>query len=89
MPSQPMAKKVLNTNRNTAAAIPAEPLVVDVQPARIAIEADIPTAPKSMSGRRPNFSIVKTAIQDAAKYSVPLAAARIRARNGLRPILPS
>lgn len=29
----------------------------------------IPTAPNSISWRRPNFSIVNTAIQEAAKYS--------------------
>jgi hypothetical protein len=38
----------------------------------------IPTAPKSIRVRRPNLSMVKTAIQDAAKYSVPFPAAKSR-----------
>jgi hypothetical protein len=33
--------------------------------------------------------MVKTAIQEAAKYSVPLAAAKIRERKGERPMLVS
>lgn len=48
-------------------------------PAKIAMDPAIPAAPKSISDRRPNFSIVYTAIQEAKKYSVPFAAARIRA----------
>lgn len=55
-------------------------------PARIAMDPDIPAAPKSMSDLRPNFSIVATAIQEAAKYSVPLQAARIRAVVPPRPM---
>lgn len=35
--------------------------------------------------RRPNFSIVKTATQEAMKYSVPLHAAMSLAKNALRP----
>jgi hypothetical protein len=50
------------------------------------MEAAIPKEPKSMSCLRPNFSMVKTAIQLAAKYSVPLAAARRRERVGSRPM---
>lgn len=76
-----MAKKVLNTNKNTADTIPgAEPplLTEDIQfvAAKIAIDADIPAAPKSINCRLPNFSMVYTAIHEAMKYSVPLAAAR-------------
>lgn len=33
------------------------------------IENDMPVAPKSISCRLPNFSMVKTAIQEARKYS--------------------
>jgi hypothetical protein len=61
----------------------------EVVPARIAIDAAMPTDPNSISCLRPNFSMVKTAIQLAAKYSVPLAAARSRERVGSRPILCS
>ena len=50
------------------------------------MDRDMPTAPKSIRERRPNLSIVKTAIQDARKYSVPLAAARMRLVKGVRPI---
>lgn len=39
--------------------------------------------------RRPTFSMMKTAIHEARKYSVPLAAARIRERNGESPIFCS
>lgn len=49
------------------------------------MDSDMPTAPKSMSERRPNFSIMKTGIQETKKYSVPLHAARIREMKGLRP----
>lgn len=35
--------------------------------------------------RRPNFSMVKTDIQEAIKYSVPLQAAMSLAKNGLKP----
>jgi hypothetical protein len=62
----------------------AEPKLL-VVPARTAM--DMPAAPKIMSGRRPNFSMVKMAIQDAIQYSVPLQAERRRARKGERPIL--
>jgi hypothetical protein len=35
----------------------------------------MPAAPKVINLRRPTFSMVKTAIQEAMKYSVPLQAA--------------
>ena len=86
IPNQPIAKKVLKMNKNAAATIPRVPLVFEVVPARMAIEAAMPAAPNIISDLRPNFSIVKTAIQEARKYSVSLAAASIRDKNGLRPI---
>ena len=86
MPSQPMAKKVLKMNRKAAAVTPVPDDGCEVVPARMAIEADIPTAPNSMSERRPNFSMVNTAIHDARKYSVPFAAARIREMKGVNPM---
>lgn len=49
------------------------------------MDNDMPTAPKSMSERRPNFSMMKTGIQETKKYSVPLQAARTREMKGLRP----
>jgi len=84
-----MAKKVLKTKRNTAAAIPSESLTLLVVPANMAILADIPTAPKIIRDRRPNLSIVKIAIQDAIQYSVPFKAARRRLRKGDKPMLCS
>lgn len=80
MPNQPTAKKELKTNKKTAAAIPAllftsEYLLVA---ASTIMEPDIPTAPKIISLRRPNFSIVKMAIHEAMKYSVPFNAASRR-----------
>jgi hypothetical protein len=87
MPSQPMAKKELKTNRNTVASIPKLELsILLVAPASIAIEQDMPAAPKIIKARRPNFSMVKIAIQDAIQYSVPLHAERRRLRNGERPM---
>ena len=52
---------------------PSEPIT-----ASIIIEKLWPAAPNIINCRLPNFSMVKTAIQDAAKYSVPLPAAKIR-----------
>ena len=86
MPSHPIAKKVLKTNKKAAATMPAPVPFWLVAAASTAMDRDMPTAPKSIRGRRPNFSIEKTAIQDARKYSVPLAAARMRLVKGVRPI---
>jgi hypothetical protein len=58
-----------------------------VVPARTAMEKDMPAAPNIINGRRPNFSMVKMAIQDAIQYSVPLQADRRRLRKGERPML--
>lgn len=58
-----------------------------VAPAMTHIDTDIPAAPKIMRARRPNFSIVKMAIQDAIQYSVPFRAERRRLIKGERPIL--
>lgn len=46
-----------------------------------------PAAPNNMSLRRPNRSMVKMAMNDARKYSVPLQAARRRLRKLDRPML--
>ena len=85
MPSQPMAKQVLKAKRKTVWAIPALVPPMASVTARIIIHTDIPAAPKSISFLRPNFSIVKTANQDAMKYSVPLQAAMSFAWIGVRP----
>ena len=91
IPSQPMAKNVLKMNRNMAATIPGpEPpmslMAAQLTMARTTMEIDMPAAPNSMSWRRPNFSMVKTAIHEAAKYSVPLKAASRRETKEDRPI---
>ena len=86
IPNQPIAKNVLNTKRDTAAQIPPLALLKLVAMARTAIERDIPVAPKIMRFLRPNLSIVNTAIHEAAKYSVPLAAAIMVDRVWLKPI---
>lgn len=93
IPSQPTAKNELKTKRKAAATIPAAvlrssallPSFIEFAIARTTMDNDMPTAPKSMSERRPNFSIMKTGIQETKKYSVPLHAARIREMKGLRP----
>lgn len=58
----------------------------EVVPERTAMLAAWPAAPKSINLRRPNFSIVKIAIIEAKKYSVPLHAARRRLRKSERPM---
>lgn len=60
--------------------------MLDVAPARTAIDIDIPAAPKIIKERRPNFSMVKMAIHEAIQYSVPLQADNNRLRNGDKPI---
>lgn len=79
---------VLKTKSITAAAIP-RPLFsgTEVKPANRAIEADMPIAPNSMRDLLPNLSMVKMAIHEAMKYSVPLQAARSRERLLSSPIL--
>lgn len=88
IPSHPTAKKELKTNKKIAAVIPAPLLTSEylLVAASTTIEADMPTAPKIMSLRRPNLSIVKMAIQEAMKYSVPLRAARSRLRKFDNPM---
>jgi hypothetical protein len=87
IPSQPMAKKELNTKRKTVASSPKLALLMLLRaPARMAMEADMPAAPNIIKDRRPNFSMVKMAIQDAIQYSVPLQAERRRLRKGDRPM---
>ena len=78
IPSQPIAKKVLKTKRKTIQAMLAESVPALAVPARMAMEMDIPAAPKSMRVRRPKRSMVKTATHEAMKYSVPLQAAMRR-----------
>ena len=85
MPSHPIAKKVLNRNKNTVDAIPDLLVPMLSVIARMIIHPDMPVAPNIMSARRPKRSMVKTAIQEAAKYSVPLQAAMSRERKSLRP----
>lgn len=87
MPSQPMAKKELKTKRKTVARRPKLVLpMLLVAPARTAMDIDIPAAPNIIKERRPNFSIVKMAIQLAIQYSVPLHADKRRLRKGERPM---
>lgn len=88
MPSHPIAKNELKTNRNMAAVIPAPLLTSEylLVAARMTMDADMPTAPKIMSLRRPTLSMVKMAIREAMKYSVPFSAARRRLRKFERPI---
>ena len=88
MPSQPMAKKVLKMKRKTVDAMPELGVPIESVMARMTILPDIPAAPNSISWRRPNLSMVKTAIQEAAKYSVPLQAAMRRERKSERPTCP-
>lgn len=85
MPSQPMAKKVLKTKRKTIPAIWYGGSLLELTPARIAIVAACPAAPKSMSFRRPTRSTRKTAGQEAMKYSVPFRAARSRDMKLVKP----
>jgi hypothetical protein len=88
MPSHPIAKNELNTKRNTVASNPKLELSILLSaPARMAMDIDMPAAPNIIKVRRPNFSIVKMAIQDAIQYSVPLQAERRRDRKGERPML--
>jgi hypothetical protein len=87
IPSHPMAKKELNTNRKTVASSPKLALLMLLRaPARMAMDADMPAAPNIIKDRRPNFSIVNIAIQDAIQYSVPLQAERRRLRKGDSPM---
>jgi hypothetical protein len=93
--SVPTAKKVLKPKRNTVATTPYSVLrrgapcssmtAVELEPARIIIEAICPNAPKSMSLRRPMRSISGIAMRPARKYSVPFAAARRRDISGPKP----
>lgn len=87
MPNHPTAKKELKMKRKAAAAIPVLVPTTEVVPASIAIDAACPAAPNSIKRRRPNFSMVKIAIQDAMKYSVPLQAASSRLIKPDKPML--
>jgi hypothetical protein len=82
-----MAKKELKTKRKTVARRPKLVLpMLLVAPARTAMDIDMPAAPNIIKERRPNFSIVKMAIQLAIQYSVPLHADKRRLRKGERPM---
>ena len=86
IPSHPIAKKVLNPKRKIMDAMPALDVPMLSVIARTTMQSDIPAAPKSIRPRRPNRSMVKTEIQEAAKYSVPLHAAITLDLIGLSPI---
>jgi len=73
---------VLLTARSPKLLLP----ILLVAPAKTAMDIDMPAAPKIIRERRPNFSIVKMAIQLAIQYSVPLQADKRRLRKGERPI---
>lgn len=85
MPSQPTAKKELKTNSNTALTTCAPLPLTLPSTARSTIVRHCPTAPKSISFRRPTRSIRKMAMREAKKYSVPFAAAMIRDLTSERP----
>ena len=85
MPNQPTAKKELKTNNSTALTTCAPLPLTLPSTARSTMVRHCPTAPKSMSLRRPTRSIRKMAIREARKYSVPLAAAMIRDLTSERP----
>lgn len=90
-----MAKKVLNTKRNTVAVMPKPTLSfgapdsvtvpVETVPPRTAMDAIMPKAPKSMRLRRPERSMRGSATSEARKYSVPLQAASRRDMDGSKP----
>ena len=86
IPNHPTAKNVLKMNKKAAATIPGPEPPILVMTARMIMEADWPTAPNSISLRRPVFSMMNTAIHEARKYSVPLQAARMREMKGVKPI---
>ena len=86
IPSHPTAKKELKTKRKTAAAIPVFLFVCAVVPARTAMDMACPAAPKIMSFRRPAFSMMKIAINEASQYSVPFRAASKREVKPERPM---
>ena len=85
MPSQPTAKKELKTNSSTALTTCAPLPWTLPSTARSTIVRHCPTAPKSMSFRRPTRSIRQIATREARKYSVPFAAAMIRDVTSERP----
>jgi hypothetical protein len=58
MPNHPIAKNVLNMNRNAEATIPVEVPGKAFIMARTDMDRDIPAAPNNMRLRRPYFSIV-------------------------------
>jgi hypothetical protein len=86
IPSHPIAKNVLNMDKKAAVVTPVAVPLALVVPARTAIETAMPAAPNSINGRRPNFSMVNTAIHDAREYLVPLAAVRMRDMKASRPM---
>lgn len=86
IPSQPMAKKVLKTKRNTIPAIwYGLSSGRELTPARMAMVMAWPTAPNNISLRRPIRSTKKTAGHEARKYSVPFKAATKRDKTGDMP----
>lgn len=86
IPSQPTAKNELKTNKKTMPTIWHALASLEPTPARIAMEAHCPAAPKSISFRRPTRSTNQIAGREARKYSVPFRAA---IRRGICPVMPS
>lgn len=87
-PSHPTAKKLLNVKSMTVEAMPALGVPIWSVMARMTMDRVMPMDPKIISPRRPNRSMVNTAIQEAAKYSVPLQAAISRDKKPDRPTCP-
>lgn len=75
-----MPKVVLSCGAPLASAVP-----VEVVPAKIAIDANMPNDPKNINFRLPNRSTMNGAMRAARKYSVPFAAAKSLDSSGPNP----
>ncbi len=85
MPRNPTGKIRLKRNKKTTAAIAACVLFgYAVVAAKIAMQMPKPTAPKSMSLRRPKRSMVKRAMHAPIGCMTSIAAARMRDLVALR-----
>lgn len=85
MPNHPMAKNELNTKSSTELTTWAPVPRTLPRTASNTIVMHWPTAPKIMSFRRPIRSMMKMAMREARKYSVPFAAAMRRDVTSDRP----
>lgn len=85
MPSHPTAKNELNTKSRTAETTCVAELSILPRIASSTIVRHCPTAPNSISLRRPILSINAMAMRLARKYSVPLHAAIILALTSSIP----